>query len=62
MEDSNYKKERYEFYMHEADEAYREYEYYKSKADEAYSNGEIYMRSAESHDYYGREFDDEIKP
>lgn len=60
MDNDNFKKERYECYMRESDEAYRKYEYYKSKSNEAYSNGEIYLRSAESHDYYGREFDDEI--
>ena len=57
MDNSNLKKERYECYIREA---YREYEFYKSKSNEAYNNGEIYLRSAESHDYYGRGFDDEI--
>ena len=53
-------RERYESCMRDAEDAYREYEYYKSKSEEAYNNGEIYQRSAESHEYYGREFDDEI--
>lgn len=52
-------REGYECYIEKAKDAYREYEYYKSKAKEAYSNGEIYLRSAESHECYGRDLDDD---
>lgn len=59
QEEREKRQDRYDYYMREADEAYRNYNYYKSKADDAQSSAEVYIRSAEDHERYGRDYDDE---
>ena len=59
QEEREKRQDRYDYYMREADEAYRNYNYYKSKADDAQSSAEVYIRSAEDHERYGRDYYDE---
>lgn len=59
QEERKKRQDKYDCYMREADEAYRNYNYYKSKAEDARSSAEVYIRSAEDHERYGRDYNDE---